>query len=318
MVSLFLIGLWIRIARIAKITGKDVHKSGHPEVPEMGGIIILPSLIVGLVALYLIDSHYVFQFGFIVLAAGLGWALGLVDDLKELSALPKLSLSVIVGLPIFFFVNPFSHPLMVPFLRPVRLPLVYPLLALALIAGTANSFNSYDVVNGSTTFSATLISVSMAAILFLKGELGLATVVAMVAAVSLALFMFNAYPARIFIGDTGSFALGAAIASAAIASYNESFLFIAMLPMIINAAAKFMSVGRIYEHHRTDVRITRVTDDGKIASYEGNGGISLVRLLVAQKPLSEKQVFLGLATLEVLSTAFALVLLPFVGVTLRW
>ncbi|MGC8670321.1 MAG: hypothetical protein ACP5SK_00695 [Thermoprotei archaeon] len=316
LVSIILTFVWTALAKRLGVTGRDVHKPGNPEVPEMGGIIILPSLVIGLAALYLIDSHYVVQFGFIVIVAAFAWALGLVDDLAELSAIPKFVLSILIGLPIFLFVNPFSHPLMVPFLKPVRLPLVYPFLALGLIAGTANSFNSYDVVNGSTTFSATIISLAMGGVLFLRGELGLATVVGMVAAVSLTLFIFNAYPAKVFIGDTGSFALGGAIAAAAIASFNESFLFFAILPMIVNAAAKFMSLGKIYEHHKAGVKITRITEDGKIASYEGNGSISLVRLLVAQKPLSEKQVFMGLAVLVTLSTVLALAILPFVGVTL--
>jgi len=312
--SLVFLFAWVRVAKRLGIVGQDVHKRDRPKVPEMAGVVVLPALLLGLALLYVISSDYFFKFGFVVLVAAFGWALGLADDLLDLGAKPKFALSILIGLPIFAFVNPFEHSLLVPFMRPVHVPLAYPLLALALIGGTANSFNSYDVVNGSTTFSAVAISAVMAGLLFFRGALGLATVVGMVAAASLALFLFNAYPAKVFIGDTGSFSLGAAIAAAAIASDQESFLFIAILPMIINAAAKFMSVGKIYEHHKEGVKITYVNEDGKIASFQGNGGISLVRLMVAPEPLSELQVFIGLALAELLSISLALVLVPFFGV----
>ncbi|MGC8631152.1 MAG: hypothetical protein ACP5T2_01815 [Thermoprotei archaeon] len=316
--SLIGVEIWMRAAKRFGMLGEDVHKRGRPKIPEMGGVVILPSLLAGLLVLYITSARYFFEFGFIVAIAGGAWLLGIIDDVLDLRALPKFSLSLLIGLPIFIFINPFQHPLLVPFMRPVRIPLAYPFLALALIGGAANSLNSYDVVNGSATFSATLIATVIGVVLFLRGDLGLATIVGMIAASSFVLFIFNMYPARLFIGDTGSFSLGAAIAAAAIVSYNESFLFVALLPMIINAAAKFMSVGKIYEHHRQKVRITYVNDQGKIASYPEKGAISLVRLLVVPEPLTEFQVFLGLSLLETIATVFALLLVPFFGVPLHW
>ncbi len=314
--SLALLALWLPLAKRLGLVGHDVHKPGSPMVPEMGGVVVLPALLLGLALLQAVGSPYAGQFWFLVLVTGIAWLLGLVDDLFDLAAVPKLLSSLLMGIPIFFFFNPFNHALLVPFLLPVRLHWVYPLLALALIAGTANALNSYDVVNGSSSSSSLVIAAALSGLLLLQGKLGLSTLVAMVGAVSLSLFILNAYPSKVFLGDTGSFSLGAALASASIVSGNESFLFIALLPMIVNSAAKFMSARKIYESHRARQKLTFLNSDGKIQSYGSEGGISLLKLLAASCPIGERQAFLEMSALVLVSTLLALATVPALGVPL--
>ena len=107
---------------------------------------------------------------------------------------------------------------------------------------------------------------------------------------SLAFYKYHKFPSRIFPGDSGAVMFGATYGVIAIVGGVEVIAAIAILPAIINSFLFLSSVKKVVEH-REIKNPTSHTDDFKLKSIDDNHApITLVRLLIARKPLSEKQI----------------------------
>ena len=128
----FLVPYVMRKMREVKITGVDVHKLDKPEIPEMGGVAILTSIIVSIaLTIVMFEDNLIrlrlLAFVLTVAASGL---VGIVDDLKRLGAYTKTFLTLVAALP-QLIVN-FFYPILVasprfPFIGHTRLTRLYPL-----------------------------------------------------------------------------------------------------------------------------------------------------------------------------------------------
>jgi len=131
---------------------------------------------------------------------------------------------------------------------------------------------------------------------------------------SLAFYRYHKFPSRIFPGDSGALALGAMYGTIAIVGNVEVIAAIALLPAVINSFLFLSSVKRIVEHRQIKGP-TMHTDDNKItATKEKDAPITLVRLLVARRPLSEKDVGFAIFRLAAFSASLAVVSAFLMGV----
>ncbi len=295
-----------RIMRRYGIIGFDVHKQSKTAIPEMCGLAILIGLVMAtLVHVILAPSAVRDAVTFIgvVLIAG---AIGFIDDLRALGPRIKPLLTALACLPIFLMRTYDPLPT-IPFLGPVRLTVVYPILIPVAIAVTSNAVNMMDVMNGSMAGTVSIICIAITGVLLAAGNLTVATLSSGLLAALLAFYYFNRFPAKVFGGDTASLAVGAALGVLSILGRIETIMIVALIPHIMNAFYGLASVGRLYERREIHQRPIEVLGNGLLdASDEKDAPVTLARLILATGPLSEKEVVRGMMLLTLVSSALSI------------
>ncbi len=214
----------LKFGQNVRSDGPSTHlkKSG---TPTMGGIVILLSFVLGSV-LFLKNNGDGLIIMFITLAYGV---IGFVDDYIKvvkkrslgLRAYQKLICQIfITGVFAYYLYNSsgFTTAIYVPFTNGYYWDLGYfyiPFIFIVML-GTVNGANFTDGLDGLASGVTVLI---VTFFLFLSNALGISGILPVSGAAGGALLgflLFNAYPARVMMGDTGSLALGGFIASVAI------------------------------------------------------------------------------------------------------
>ncbi|MDY0296603.1 MAG: phospho-N-acetylmuramoyl-pentapeptide-transferase [Acidobacteriota bacterium] len=237
----------------------DISSRDKEGTPTMGGLIIFLAFLLALLMWCRLDNVFV---GIIVFASFWFVSLGFLDDyLKHmrgnsdagLSRTTKLFFQTVFGLILALLVlSPESTPfpadivrsLFVPFLKnPVLdMGVFYYLFVILTVIAISNSINFADGLDGLATVPVALLAVVYGIFAYIIGNAVIADyllypyipgtgelVVAMAALVGgLAAFLwFNAYPAQIFMGDTGAMFLGGVIATTAVLLKKELLFIIA-------------------------------------------------------------------------------------------
>jgi UDP-N-acetylglucosamine--dolichyl-phosphate N-acetylglucosaminephosphotransferase len=287
-------------------TGRDVHKLERRELPEMCGLAILIGLTLGIIACAIIFPNSVREAAAFIGTVLIAGAIGLVDDLRPLSARVKPLLTAVACVPIILLGTYDPFPL-IPFVGPSRFTIIYPFLIPVALAVTSNAVNMMDVMNGAMAGTTSIISVAIVAILLFAGRPGEAALGIGLLATLLAFYCFNRYPARVFGGDTGSLAVGAAIGALAILGRIEIVVVVALIPHIMNAFYGLASVGRLYERREISERPTKLLDNGRLqASAERNAPITLARIILAAGQLREIEIVRAMMILTLLSSILAI------------
>jgi len=298
------------VAKVMKhygITGDDVHKLSKVKVPEMCGLAILLGLAIGTTTYMILRPSYVREtlafLGTVLIAGGIG----IIDDLRPLGARVKPLLTALSCLPILVLGAYVPTPVF-PIIGPVRLTLIYPFLIPIAIAVTSNGVNMMDIMNGSMPGTVSIIAAAATGVLLLSGEAQTASLAAGLLAAMLAFYYFNRYPAKVFSGDTGSLAVGAALGALAILGRIETVLVVAMIPHIMNAFYGLASVGGLHERREIHQRPITLLKNGLLkASTEKGAPVTMARLILAEGPLGEKQIVRGMMILTAVSSVLALV-----------
>lgn len=202
------------------------------KTPTTGGVFIVISIIVAsLIALFMAQETS--TRAMIVLMTLIFYSFtGFEDDIKKikaqqnlgLSARAKLMLQIAVAmLPAFYII--FSNQTQVSFLNfSFDLGWLYPLFVVFMMVGASNALNLTDGLDGlagSTSFVAFL---ACSVICFLNNNIDLAIISIAASFSCLGFLYFNKKPAKIFMGDTGSLALGGLLAAIAVMGKFELWL----------------------------------------------------------------------------------------------
>ena len=211
-----------------------IKKSG---TPTMGGMIILLSLIVATIGISFIYnelSSRVILLLFITICFGV---IGFLDDYIKvvkkrnlgLTSKQKLICQVIVSIIVFIAMKliGISTTITIP-LTHIKFDLgfLYALLIVFMLVGTSNATNLTDGVDGLLSGTAAIAFGAFAVLAFNQGQLDIAIFSISVVGAVLGFLVFNAHPAKVFMGDTGSLALGGALAGIAILTKLEILLII--------------------------------------------------------------------------------------------
>jgi UDP-GlcNAc:undecaprenyl-phosphate GlcNAc-1-phosphate transferase len=187
------------------------HKRHRFPTPNMGGISIFCGFWAAVFFAYQrypMLSTELGQFLYYVVAGGIIiFLIGLIDDLGGLSAPVKLLSQIITGL-ILYAGGLQITVLFVPMVGPVNLGYLSLPITLLWLVGVTNSINLIDGLDG---LAAGVSAIAALALLFIGVYLNLVTVTIFTLAmigVCLVFLVFNHYPAKIFMGDSGSLFLG--------------------------------------------------------------------------------------------------------------
>lgn len=287
---------------------KDVNRIGGAMVPRPGGPVILAGIIISEISLYFLLPQQISTRGLVALliTTSIAFVVGFIDDRRVMSGWFKPLALVGAAIPIIVL-GAYEPNLAFPLFGEVKIPALYLGLILFMIPITGNTINSIDVMNGIASGFMTIASFSLAIVLFILQNYTVAIMTLPIAFASLAFYRYHKFPARIFPGDSGALVLGAAYGTIAIIGRVEVIAAIALLPAIINSFLFLSSVKRIVEHRQVKGPTTH-TDDHKItATKESDAPITLVRLIVASKPLTEKEIGFTIFKLAIFSGILAII-----------
>ncbi len=234
-VTMVLMPAWIKFLKGSHI-GQQVRADG-PEshlvkqgTPTMGGVIMLIAVIV---TVFLVGHATVEMFA-LVIATILTGCLGLIDDAEKvvkersLGLTPKAKLvgqfliATVFGLVAVNVVGiaptvelPFIYTFDLGILQTdiagISVPWLYILFVDILLMGLCNAVNLTDGLDGLAAGTVMIVMIVMAAIAYRSDMLDSAIFAAALAGACIGFLWFNSFPADIFMGDTGSLALGMAL-----------------------------------------------------------------------------------------------------------
>jgi len=228
--------------------GPESHKK-KSGTPTMGGIAIIIAMVVGAVPFTGIDANILF----VVLATLLFGVIGFVDDMLKivkhqsegLKPLQKMGMQVLVTAGMIVYIalaTPAGTSMIIPFVGLVDFGgWFYPIAVLAIL-GTVNGANFTDGLDGLASCVTIVIAGFFTIAAFLMGS-GITPATLSMAGALAAFLCFNCYPAKVFMGDTGSLALGGFAAAAAFILKMPIFLIFAALIYLAEIISVILQVG---------------------------------------------------------------------------
>jgi hypothetical protein len=121
-------------------------------------------------------------------------------------------------------------------------PVLYLVLVFLVIAGASNGVNLSDGLDGLAAGCCAIVLLAYTAITITNGQEGLAVLSACLVGASVGFLWFNAFPADIFMGDTGSLGLGGAIGGMAVMTQTELLLVVLGGIFVIEALSVALQV----------------------------------------------------------------------------
>ena len=305
--------LVIKALEKRKVTVVDVNKKEKTMVPRPGGLSIIVGVESSLIILYAFFP--ISEILAVILTTFFAFIVGLIDDKKTMGGWFKPLALAFCAAPILLL-GAYDSNLDFPLFGSVSIPLLYMALVVFMIPIMGNTINSIDVLNGVASGFMTIASFALSICLFILENYEVGVISLCLAFSSLAFYKYHKFPSKIFPGDSGAITFGAAYGGIAIIGGVEVIAAIAILPAIINSFLFLSSVKKIVEHREIQNPVTH-TDDWKLKSTsESRAPVTLVRLLIAKKPLSEKQIGIEIFKLAIFSGILAIITSFMMGVNL--
>lgn len=240
--------------------GQSIREEG-PEshmkktgTPTMGGLVFLISIIITvlLVAWFadLLNARVL-----ILLLVLFGYGLiGFLDDfikvvLKRnlgLTSLQKLLAQIVIAVISFLVLNSvdFETGVSIPFTDiSIELSWLYVFFIVFWLVGFSNAVNLTDGLDGLVAGTASIAFAAFGTLAIYQDEIGIAIFTFSVTGGLLGFLIFNKYPAKVFMGDTGSLALGGALAMVSILLKQELLLLLIGLVFVLETASVILQVG---------------------------------------------------------------------------
>ena len=262
---------FINMLRVRQGKGQPIREDGPQShlakrgPPTMGGLMILVALTLSL--FLWMDLTNPFVWACLAVTVGFG-VIGFVDDYDKVSKNSHAGVSgkirlvmefAVAGVASYIIVSQISTDLYIPFFSDVQIPLgpFYYVFAAFVIVGAGNAVNLTDGLDGLAIMPVIIASGTFAIIAYLVGRVDfseylgiphvpgageLAIFSAAIMGAGLAFLWFNAPPAAVFMGDTGSLALGGALGAIAVASHHEVVLAIVGGLFVLEAVSVIIQV----------------------------------------------------------------------------
>lgn len=239
----------LKVGQTVRGEGPETHlkKNG---TPTMGGVLILLSVVITSV-IFARDYPKIVPILFLMLGFGL---IGFLDDyikvvLKRsmgLRAWQKFLLQIVVTGVFAFYIRQYtdiSLVMKVPFMEDVYLDFGWmniPILFFIVI-GTVNGTNFTDGLDGLAS-SVTVLVATFFSVVAIGMESGIEPITCAVVGALLGFLLFNVYPASVFMGDTGSLALGGFVAAAAYMMQMPLFIVIVGFIYMVEVLSDILQV----------------------------------------------------------------------------
>lgn len=251
--------------------GKEINTWGPQThlakrgTPTMGGLMIIGSVLLVTLAINLAIGGLSILLPLASLAAAA--LLGAYDDYRTLvgrkseGLTPRQKMAgliVIAGVAAWaLYANLGISGVYVPGTRaPIELGLWFLPMAVFAIVGTANAVNITDGVDGLAASLLVLAFLAYGIIAFLQGQVFLTTFAFTVMGAAMAFLWFNAHPAEVFMGDTGSLALGTALA--VVALMTGQWLLLPVVGVVFVVETLSVIIQTLYRRLNHDKRLFRM------------------------------------------------------------
>ena len=222
----------------ARILDHPNHRSSHKSaVPKSGGISIVITFLVGMAFITyfferdLIQQRYMLAF---VFSSILIAVISLVDDIREKSARFKL-LTHVVAVVAVLYSGIVIDSLSLPWSQQQHLGWIGYVISFFWILGLTNAYNFMDGIDGLVASTALIVGLFFMVISYYHGSSFVYITGYTIIAGSVGFLVYNAPPAKIFMGDVGSAFLGFVFATLAIiaARYDESHTSFLVMPLLL-------------------------------------------------------------------------------------
>jgi len=272
---------WLRVrqgkGQPIRLDGPQSHLAKRG-TPTMGGLMILTALATSVLLWMDLANPFVWACLFVTLGFA---AIGFLDDYDKVRKASTAGVSgrvrlllefLIAGIASWIIIRQTGTMLYVPFFSNVAIDLgpFYIIFAAFTIVAFGNAVNLTDGLDGLATMPVIIASVALMLIVYMVGNakfaaylgiphvLGagdLALFCGAIVGAGLAFLWYNAPPAAVFMGDTGSLALGGALGAIAVSSHHEIVLAIIGGLFVVEALSVIIQV---FWYKRTGKRIFRM------------------------------------------------------------
>ena len=214
---------------VAEPGGRHIHKR---PIPRLGGLAIFLGILVPSLAFLSLDG----EMRGIVLGAAVACVVGVIDDFRGLSPIPKLVGQVAAAaIPCAFgtWIDHFTFP----FLGVVDLPAWVGMpLTVVWIVAVMNMVNFLDGMDGLAAGVCAIAGLTFAILALSLGKIDAAVLSAVVAGACIGFLRHNFFPARIFMGDSGALVLGFTLATVSVAGLLKTASTVVLfLPLLVLA-----------------------------------------------------------------------------------
>ncbi|MCH4824939.1 MAG: phospho-N-acetylmuramoyl-pentapeptide-transferase [Planococcus sp. (in: firmicutes)] len=240
--------------------GQSIREEG-PEshmkktgTPTMGGLVFLIAIIITVLVVTFMAGLLTAKV-WILLLVLFGYGLiGFLDDfikvvLKRnlgLTSLQKLIAQIIIAVISFFVLSgsDFETGVNIPFTNiSIELSWLYVFFIIFWLVGFSNAVNLTDGLDGLVAGTASIAFAAFGVLAIYQDEMAIAIFTFSVTGGLLGFLIFNKYPAKVFMGDTGSLALGGALAMVSILLKQELLLLLIGLVFVVETASVILQVG---------------------------------------------------------------------------
>ncbi|MFC4354369.1 phospho-N-acetylmuramoyl-pentapeptide-transferase [Chryseomicrobium palamuruense] len=239
--------------------GQSIREEG-PEshmkkagTPTMGGLIFMTAIVISTLAISLYTDLFTTQTLVLLLVfVGFG-AVGFLDDFIKvvmkrnlgLTSLQKLIGQILLSVAAFFLLQlgPFDTTVAIPFTNStIDLGIFYVIFIIFWLVGFSNAVNLSDGLDGLVSGTASIAFAAFGILAVLYGQYDTALFAFAVTGALLGFLIFNSNPAKIFMGDTGSLALGGALAMLSIILKQELLLLLVGIIFVIETLSVIIQV----------------------------------------------------------------------------
>jgi UDP-N-acetylglucosamine--dolichyl-phosphate N-acetylglucosaminephosphotransferase len=267
----------------------DQHKVGRPLIPNGLGVLFVLTTTVYLFILYFLKIPNASAPFTLVACILFGGFMGLLDDFMDLKWRYKAFMPLIAALPLIAFAQE-AHArtdIALPFIGTLHFGSIYFVIIIPLIVMiVTNAVNMLGGLNGLETVCPAIIIIGLMAMspsyIIMIGPLIFWLILA----------YFNVR-GKIFVGNSGSFAIGMTIASFAVISDLKFSLLISLIPYIFNSVVILLAIFFVRKK-------AKVTFDGTKLSSDNRR--SLVTLITYHRPLTERQIVIIISVIAALFT----------------
>ena len=279
------------IGQMVRNDGPDSHLS-KAGTPTMGGALILVAIAASTLLWADLSNRHIWV---VIVTTFLFGVIGWIDNYKKLVKRDPKGLrsrykylwqslfAIMISVYLYKTASPVETTFIVPFFKDIHIQLsgiAYVLISYFVIVGSSNAVNLTDGLDGLAIGCLGIAALAFAVLTYVSGHLQfagylqilyipgsgeLAVFCSALAGAALGFLWFNAYPAEIFMGDTGALACGGAIGTAAILIKKELFLvliggvfIVEALSVIIQVLSFKMTGRRVFKmapiHHHFEMK----------------------------------------------------------------
>ena len=285
-VTLFTIPSFIRFYHKAKIGGQQMHEdvkqhAAKAGTPTMGGVVFVTvslviALLFALVSSLLTANFMILLFVFAIFAV-VGFLYYFLKIFKQinqgLTSLQKLVAQIITGIIAYLiYVHEAGDNLLNVFGYQIELGVFFVVFLVFWLVGFSNAVNLTDGIDGLATMSVVISLIAYAIIAIHQKQFDILLVILVIIGSLLAFFLFNHKPAKIFMGDVGSLALGGVLGTISILLNVEWTLLLIGIVYVFETVSVMLQVSYFkLTHGKRIFRMTPVHHHFELGGFSGKG-----------------------------------------------